>query len=88
MVDRVGYRASRSRYFCGPRLHLIATLHGLPVGFALTGAKADERRVLHSVLTADPNLPTAVCTNCGPVHGTANSRRGLPKRALEEAPFR
>ena len=37
----------------GLRLHLVATLHGLPVGFALTGAKADERQVLLSVLGAD-----------------------------------
>ena len=48
-----GYCASHSRYFWGLRLHLIATLHGLPVGFALTGAKADERHVLLSVLAAD-----------------------------------
>jgi hypothetical protein len=51
-----GYCASHSRYFWGLRLHLIATLHGLPVGFALTGAKADERHVLISVLAADPGL--------------------------------
>ncbi len=51
-----GYCASHSRYFWGLRLHLIATLHGLPVGFALTGAKADERQVLLSVLAADPGL--------------------------------
>ena len=51
-----GYCASHSRYFWGLRLHLVATLHGLPVGFALTGAKADERQVLLSVLGADPAL--------------------------------
>ena len=51
-----GYCASHSRYFWGLRLHLIATVHGLPVGFALTGAKADERQVLLSVLAADPQL--------------------------------
>jgi hypothetical protein len=51
-----GYCASHSRYFWGLRLHLIATLHGLPVGFALTGAKADERLVLLSVLAADAAL--------------------------------
>jgi hypothetical protein len=39
-----GYCASHSRYFWGLRLHLIATLGGLPIGFALTGAKADERQ--------------------------------------------
>ncbi len=50
-----GYCASHSRYFWGLRLHLLCTLHGLPVGFALTGAKADERQVLMSIL-ADPAL--------------------------------
>jgi hypothetical protein len=39
-----GYCPSHSRYFWGLRLHLLTTLHGLPVGFALTGAKADERQ--------------------------------------------
>ena len=29
-----GYCASHSRFFWGLRLHLLATLHGLPVGFA------------------------------------------------------
>ena len=48
-----GYCASHSRYFWGLRLHLIATLHGLPVGFALTGAKADEREALLSILSTD-----------------------------------
>jgi hypothetical protein len=43
------------RWFWGLRLHLLCTLHGLPVGFALTGAKADERQVLLEVL-ADPAL--------------------------------
>ena len=51
-----GYCASHSRYFWGLRLHLICTLHGLPVGFALTGAKADERQVLLDILAADPDL--------------------------------
>jgi hypothetical protein len=50
-----GYCASHSRYFWGLRLHLLTTLHGLPVGFALAGAKADERQVLLSIL-ADPAL--------------------------------
>jgi hypothetical protein len=51
-----GYCASHSRYFWGLRLHLLTTLHGLPIGFALTGAKADERQVLLSLLAADPQL--------------------------------
>ncbi len=54
-----GYCASHSRYFWGLRLHLIATLHGLPVAFALTGAKADERQVLLDILGADPDLVLA-----------------------------
>ena len=54
-----GYCASHSRYFWGLRLHLVATLHGLPVGFALTGAKADERQVLLDLLHADPTLAAA-----------------------------
>ena len=51
-----GYCASHSRYFWGLRLHLVCTLHGLPVGFALAGAKADERQVLLGILAADPTL--------------------------------
>ncbi len=50
-----GYCASHSRYFWGLRLHLVCTLHGLPVAFALTGAKADERQVLLDIL-ADETL--------------------------------
>jgi hypothetical protein len=51
-----GYCASHTRYFWGLRLHLLATLHGLPIAFALTGAKADERQVLLDILAADPQL--------------------------------
>ena len=51
-----GYCASHSRYFWGLRLHLVATLGGLPVGFALTGAKADERQTLLGILAADAAL--------------------------------
>jgi hypothetical protein len=51
-----GYCASHSRYFWGLRLHLVATLGGLPVAFALTGAKADERQVLLAIFGADPDL--------------------------------
>ena len=50
-----GYCASHSRYFWGLRLHLLCTLQGLPVGFALTGAKADERHALLDIL-ADGSL--------------------------------
>ncbi len=51
-----GYCASHSRYFWGLRLHLVCTPHGLPVAYALTGAKADEREVLLDILTNDPDL--------------------------------
>jgi hypothetical protein len=51
-----GYCASHSRFFWGLRLHLVCTLHGLPVAFALTGAKADERQTLLAMLHADPRL--------------------------------
>jgi len=49
-----GYCAGHSRYFWGLRLHLPATLHGPPAGFALTGAKADERTVLLDIPHTDP----------------------------------
>ena len=52
-----GYCASHSRFFWGLRLHLLCTLHGLPVGFALAGAKADERQTLLGIFDADPELP-------------------------------
>jgi hypothetical protein len=54
-----GYCASHSRYFWGLRLHLVCTLHGLPIAFALTGAKADERQVLLDLLAAEPELVAA-----------------------------
>jgi hypothetical protein len=57
-----GYCASHSRYFWGLRLHLLCTLHGLPVGFALSGAKADEREVLLGILDADPTLTSGRST--------------------------
>jgi hypothetical protein len=51
-----GYCASHSRFFWGLRLHLVCTLHGLPVGWALTGAKADERHVLADIVANTPAL--------------------------------
>jgi hypothetical protein len=47
-----GYCASHSRYFWGLRLHLVCTLSGLPVLFAVAGAKADERETLLGMLEA------------------------------------
>src|ERR671931_16195 len=54
-----GYCASHSRYFWGLRLHLVCTLHGLPVAFALTGAKAVEREVLLDIFAVEPQLVAA-----------------------------
>jgi hypothetical protein len=54
-----GYCASHSRFFWGLRLHLVCTLHGLPVGWALTGAKADERQVFEQILATTPALARA-----------------------------
>ncbi len=51
-----GYCASHSRFFWGLRLHLVCTVHGLPLGWALTGAKADEREVLVGILASSPLL--------------------------------
>ena len=51
-----GYCASHSRFFWGLRLHLVCTLHGLPVGWALSGAKADEREVFEQILANTPAL--------------------------------
>ncbi|MGR8006973.1 IS982 family transposase [Streptomyces hypolithicus] len=51
-----GYCASHSRFFWGLRLHLVCTLQGLPIAFALTGAKADERETLLDLLAAEPHL--------------------------------
>jgi hypothetical protein len=54
-----GYCASHSRYFWGLRLHLVATVHGLPLGWALTGAKADEREVFDQIIATTPALAHA-----------------------------
>ena len=34
-----GYCASHSRFYWGLRLHLVTTVHGMPVAFALSNAK-------------------------------------------------
>jgi hypothetical protein len=54
-----GYCASHSRYFWGLRLHLVCTLHGLPVAFALAPAKATDREVLLELLSVEPDLVAA-----------------------------
>lgn len=42
----------------GLRLHLLCTLGGLPIAFALTGAKADERETLLDIFATEPALVT------------------------------
>jgi hypothetical protein len=51
-----GYCASHSRFFWGLRLHLITTPAGLPVAYALTSAKTDERDTALAMLDLDANL--------------------------------
>ncbi|MFJ9080300.1 IS982 family transposase [Streptomyces sp. NPDC102278] len=51
-----GYCASHSRYFWGLRLHLVCTLSGLPVAFALAGAKANEQQTLLEIFAVEPGL--------------------------------
>ena len=51
-----GYTASHSRWFWGLRLHIIATPSGLPIAYALTSAKHDERTIATDMITIDPAL--------------------------------
>lgn len=50
-----GYCASPSRHCWGLRLHLITTVHGLPVAVALADPKTDEREVLADLIVLDPD---------------------------------
>src|SRR5215468_8757807 len=45
-----------TRYFWDLRLHLICTPAGLPVAFASTHPKADEREVLVNIFDVEPQL--------------------------------
>ena len=54
-----GYCASHSRYFWGLRLHLVCTLGGLPILFALTAAKTDERETLCGMFDTAPDVMVA-----------------------------
>jgi hypothetical protein len=51
-----GYCASHSRRFWGLRLHLVTTVHGLPIAFALTNPKVDERDVLVDLVSLQPHM--------------------------------
>jgi hypothetical protein len=48
-------------------LHLVCTLHGLPVAVALTGVKADERAVLLGLLTVESALAARPGRCCSPM---------------------
>ncbi|MGW1836435.1 IS982 family transposase [Streptomyces sp. NPDC002067] len=50
------YCPSHSRFFWGLRLHLLCTPGGLPLAWALTNPKLDEREVLTDMLTSDTDL--------------------------------
>jgi hypothetical protein len=54
-----GWCPSHSRWFWGLRLHLVCTLHGLPIAFALTGAGTVDRQVLTDLLAVEPQLVAA-----------------------------
>jgi hypothetical protein len=70
-----GYCASHSRFFWGLRLYLVCTLQGLPIAFALTGAKADEREAPLDLLAAACEPGSGA--RCGRFRaaGTAGRRR-------------
>lgn len=51
-----GYCASHSRRFWGLRLHLVTTVHGLPVAVALANPKVDERDVLVDLVSLQPGM--------------------------------
>ena len=53
-----GYCASHSRYFWGLRLHLVCTPAGLPIAYALSNPKLDERAVAIDIFDQDPSLLT------------------------------
>jgi hypothetical protein len=51
-----GYCASHSRFFWGLRLHLINTPSGLPIAYALAGAKTDDRDTALNMIALNPEL--------------------------------
>ena len=69
-------RVSHSRFFWGLCLHLVCTLSGLPVTFALTGAKADERELLLGCST-----PTRTCSS-HPSRSKVDGRQELLRHAI------
>ncbi|MFJ4828651.1 hypothetical protein ACIP79_01720 [Streptomyces sp. NPDC088747] len=51
-----GYCHSHSRFYRGPKLHLVCTPARLPVTWALADPKIDERQVLAALIDDEPNL--------------------------------
>ncbi len=45
------------------RLHPVCTLHPLPLGWVLTGVKADERHALHDMLANTNNKQILIGDN-------------------------
>ncbi len=82
-----GYCAWHSRYFWGLRLHLVCTMHGLPIAAAVTGAKADERHVLLSMLDGPAlahHIPgtTLTATGIGLLRPTRKDEQTRPGQHL------
>lgn len=77
-----GYCASHSRLFWGLRLHLITTVHGLPVAFALTHPKwtngkfsstcSSLNRTCYSILTGSSSSSTRATATPPSRHGFAS----------------
>lgn len=53
-----GHCSAHNRWFWGLRLHLVCTPHGMPITWALTTAKLDEREVLTAIFDREPQLLT------------------------------
>jgi DDE family transposase len=51
-----GYCATHSRFFWGMRLHLVATVEGMPVMWCPANPKLDEREVVTALLEVDHHL--------------------------------
>jgi hypothetical protein len=81
-----GYCASHSRRFWGLRLHLITTVHGLPVAFALATAKTDEREVLTDLFDLDTDglltYPDGLILIVDKGYRDATTERGLTDRGV------
>jgi hypothetical protein len=55
-----GYCASHSRFFWGLRLHLVCTLQGLPIAFALQGILALSAAIWHNDATGQTVLRSLI----------------------------